>query len=194
MTADLIVYEGRKTEDLGINFRNMVDAILRGHLVHQTENLIAIFECTRKEVVATIDRHLRFRLFAETTTGNSTAPTSFWQKWLGHVPDRKQGEGHSPSETDRLAEVLAEWEQALRATEDDCERACLEALRRVVTSVAGRHGRVVGDIDLISSIATNLVMNDFGSAMLGKHCSRTFVRRPWPKASGYCPHRTSLWS
>ena len=168
VTADLVVYEGRKTEDLGINFRNMVDAIIKRHLAHETESLIAVVEETRKEVVAAIEHHLRNSLYDEPAKDAEASPTSLWQRWLGHNEDRAPSGSQSSSETGRLAAVLAQWEERQRATSDDCERACLAALSRVVTAVAGRHGRIIGDGELIASIAANLVMNDYGSDVLGR--------------------------
>ncbi len=168
VTADLVVYEGRKTEDLGINFRDMVDAIIKRHLAHETESLIAVVEKARTQAVAAIDHHLRQGLYEEPSTDGEGSSTSLWRRWLGHNEDQARGAHRASSEAERLAAVLSRWEEHERSTSDDCERACLAALARVVTAVAGRHGRIIGNRELIASIAVNLVMNDYGSEVLGQ--------------------------
>ena len=54
VTADLSVSSGSRVEDLGINFRQMTNAILEGHLAPRMAEVIAAYDHLRRQLAQVI--------------------------------------------------------------------------------------------------------------------------------------------
>lgn len=183
VTADLAVYAGRKTEDLGINSRRMVAAIVDNHIHQHMDVFRALFAQTQADVEKAVHRELDASLFRRAAPEPVKAGPSIWSRLFGSQAAQEPVDAPAGEPTAQLGETLAAWLDRIEASDDELDNACLGALHRVVSGIASKHGRVVGDASLIAKIATNLVMNEYGSAALGQALEPHF----WDavKAQGY---------
>ncbi len=174
VTADLTVYDGRQYEDLGINFRRMVSTILDKHLVPHQPEWQAVYERTRARIENLVRQELTARLFPPEVAPAPEPAVSkdgFWGRLFtrGTRQPVRADVGGDPAgrRAERLGEALSGWKRAAASANDDLEGAVYAQLARVVGHISGRHGRLVGDLDLIAGIVTNMVANDICSGAIG---------------------------
>ena len=168
VTADLSVPDGPNYEDLGISLRTMVATILDRYITPQIKDIEAAFEKNRSEVSRVISRELSERIFAPLAAmqGTPGAP-SFTSRLFGGLFGKRKRE-KTPTPERREVTAIASWQNRLSSCQDPLERACLDALIKVVGGIVSHRGRLLGDQDMIANIATNLVCNNFGSVQVGK--------------------------
>jgi hypothetical protein len=167
VTADIAVPDGSKYEDLGINFRQTTSIILDKYISPHFDMISERYEQLRKQSLTFVVEELSSELLPASAVANPTdeQPAQSWFSWLtGSDVSSK-----SASETveERQTRVLVEW-RARQADAVPLEAACLEALIKIVTAVAGKRGRLVGDRELIARMAVTLVCNDYGSRIIGE--------------------------
>ncbi len=161
VTADLSVSSGTRVEDLGINFRQMVNVILTGHLAPQLHGIVAAFEETRQRLAQVIRAEVDARLFA----ARSPAPSQPARRFFGLLraaPVVTADVVASP------AAAISAWEADALVADDPLRSAACRALARVVAALVTRHGELWGTPALIADVATNLACNDFGSDEIGR--------------------------
>src|SRR5207302_4771723 len=83
-----------------------------------------------------------------------------------------QSQASSPASLETPAQrelrVVAEWGKQAEMPNSPLDEACFDALHRISTAVLGRHGRLFGDIALLTEIAVTLVCNSYGSEVIGE--------------------------
>jgi len=159
VTANISVPDGNRIEDLGINFRCIVQALLDGHVAPRMPALVAAYARTCDALRACVERELA-ALYAPAA---STLPprTHWWQRLSG---TRSAAE---PDPSAAAATQVARWDARARAGGDDVECAAARALARTVSALLVRHGALWGDRDVVARIATGLAANAQGSAAIG---------------------------
>ncbi|MBA3506117.1 MAG: hypothetical protein H0T80_10115 [Betaproteobacteria bacterium] len=174
VTADLSVPSGSRVEDLGINFRQITNAILANHLASRMGEVTVTYDALRRQLSRVIEAELAARLFASDTGAGPK------------IPERRKGllglllgplRSASPVATDVPAnsstsahpeDAIGAWQAGARSEEDALHKAAYRALAKVVTSLLGRHGRIWGTPELIASVATDFACNDYGSEEIGR--------------------------
>jgi len=165
ITADLSVSSGTKVEDLGINFRQMVGAILANHLTARMDDIVAAFEATRRQLAQVIRGELDSRLFAVTPPSQPIAARRFFGLLRAAPAARPTRGGLDVAAPDVMVRI---WEAEATAASDPLRRAACRALARVVGALLSRHGELWGTPELIGAVATNLACNDYGSDEIGR--------------------------
>ena len=162
VTADFTVEDGQKTEDLGINFRRMTDALLTRHIAPQMPQIVAAYETVRSRLHQAASAELERGLHDDIA---AAAPArGFWAQLFGKnkmAPVIDEGET-----TDVRA--IRRWEAQSQTSPDPVIRAAATALARVATAMLNRHGRLWRDRALIASVATDLACNEYGSEEIGR--------------------------
>ena len=162
VTADFTVEDGQKTEDLGINFRRMTDALLTRHIAPQMPQIVAAYETVRTQLHQAASAELERGLHDDTAA--ATPARGFWAQLFGKnktTPVIDEGET-----TDVRA--IRCWEAQSQASPDPVIRAAAAALACVATAMLTRHGRLWRDRALIASVATDLACNAYGSEEIGR--------------------------
>jgi hypothetical protein len=174
VTADLSVPSGSRVEDLGINFRRMVNTLLENHMAARMPDIVAAYDALRLSLAATIAAELTKRIFppmAQHPAGPERRP-GFLERLFRATP-RVQ-----PASTPSGPEVaIAAWRSATQTAGDDnrMHAAACRALARVVGSIVGRHGRVWGTPELLAAVATDLACNDWGGEEIGRLIEPWFI-------------------
>jgi hypothetical protein len=142
VTADLSVPDGPRQEDLGIEFRRMVQTILARHIAPHMADIVAAYETLRRPLSDLIDAELS-RALAEIARGGAA------DDWA------------------REERIVRAWSAGAQARDNPLRRAACRALARVVSAVRARHGRLWGDKPLLAPIALGLACNDHGTEVVG---------------------------
>ena len=163
--AYLTVPDGSKYEDLGVNFRAMTATIFDNHIAPIMPQINLAFDQMMRQAAVFIDN-------VQTQTAKSpTADSARPRRWLGIVT-RNQ----APSATTQLAAraqlddlaTIKTWRAQAQAAQQPFEQACLNALVTIADAVFARRGRLFNDRALMTSLATRLVGNGYGSFLIGQ--------------------------
>ncbi|MFO1414095.1 MAG: hypothetical protein U1F10_09385 [Burkholderiales bacterium] len=160
VTANISVPDGNRIEDLGINFRQIVQVLLDEHVAREMPGIVAAYD----EACAALRACVARELAALYDPPAAPAPTrSGW--W------RRLTESREPTPTPDVAMTaeahVSAWETRSRAGADDVERAACRALARTVSALLVRHGALWGDREVVARIAVGLAANALGSAVIG---------------------------
>ena len=180
VSADIFVSDGSRYEDLGLNFRAVVARILEGYIEPHIDEIRQRFERLRQESEAIVGKRLQEELFApaerkaDTESGGFSLAKLFRRKSAKSIPAR------SESLEQRHQRILADWRERATSDGEPLSRAVYEALALIANALIIRHGRIVGDQALLSSLATGLVCNRYGSEVIGEMiapCIREAVKQ-----------------
>lgn len=168
VTGDFSVPDGKVTADLGINFRKITDAIWQHAIQPHLGEIAKSYEDLETELRSEIDQELE-RLFVPPTPPHAPPKAGFWAKLFGWpsppAPDI------SPADPANAA--LQFWRAEYRQSNDRRRQRVCRALARVTNNIMIRHGRLLGDREVLRALALGLVMNDHGSVTIGQ------MIRPW---------------
>jgi hypothetical protein len=135
ITADLSVPSGDRVEDLGINFRKMVGAILTGHVNARMDDIVAAFEATRRQLATAIRAELDARLFPP---ASAPPPGRRFFGLLRAAPIAGSTAANADAASPDAA--VQAWEADGATAADPLHRAACRALARVVAALLSRHG------------------------------------------------------
>lgn len=162
VTADFTVEDGRRTEDLGINFRRMTGTILDRYIAPHMAEIVAAYDALRARLHEAVTAELQRGLRGE------AAPPAAQPGWLARLFGAKvQAPAADDGESIDMRAVRR-WETAARGATDPLVAAACAALARVAGAMLTRHGRLWRDHGLIAAIATDLACNDHGSDAIGR--------------------------
>lgn len=163
VTADLSVPDGPEYEELGINMRGMTARIYEEHVRPRLGSLKSGHEGLVRRAREFITAELQ-RLDARDASRKpaSTAKRGLLERWLGREKKPTQP-NPSSNRNAALEAAIARWAEL----GDPFEAACANALSTVASAVVRTHGRLPFDKTMIVELATNLFVNEYGSAQLG---------------------------
>ncbi len=165
VTGDFSVPDGKRYADLGINFRSVVETILRRDISPAMPEIVAGFDRLRDEIRHEIECQLKRLRPDPPSPAPTPKPARGLMHWLGFKKDDHQ----EPAPNNDLSDVdlLKEWRREGSANPDPKRRRLCRALAAVAGALSIKHGRLPGDIGVIADIALDRVMNDHGSAIVG---------------------------
>ncbi|MCP4765782.1 MAG: ATP-binding protein [Gammaproteobacteria bacterium] len=167
VSADIFVSDGSKYEDLGVNFRKVVVRILNGYI--------------EPHMAQIIDRHLRLREDCETMiaaqldadlyvankkTEQSEAGFSLARLFRAKPPRPAPGASETPQQAHQR--ILDGWRQKAGSRANALSGAVFGALAQVANALIIKHGRIIGDKALLTSLSSGLLCNQHGSEMIGE--------------------------
>ncbi|WP_206456305.1 hypothetical protein [Aurantimonas marina] len=164
VTADLSVPDGPEYEELGINMRGMTARIYDEHVRPRLHELKAEHERVAGRARGFIAAELQ-RLDARDASQVPSATVGkrgLLERLLGRE-GKKTSPKASPNDRSALDAAIARWAEM----RDPFEAACANALATVTGAVVRTHGRLPFDKTMIVELASNLFVNDYGSAQLG---------------------------
>lgn len=157
ITADVSVPDGPRIEDLGINFRDIVRAILERHVAPRRAAIAAIYEDVRLAVA----REVAAELDAFVAPPKEPARVSAWAFW------KRSARVASGDNAHRDLRAIEVWHRTAETETDPVRRATRNALARVVGALFARHGRLWASTDLVAAIVTDVACNEAGADAIG---------------------------
>ncbi len=167
VTADLAIPDGPQYEDLGISFREIASIILKKFIAPHREELICLLDELNNKAAIKIASELSKELFpsVERTVSTDARRPRLWI--LGFGRSKKAQPASRETVEERVRRVVTEWQQKVRTIGSPLDNACYGALIKIVNAITGKRGRLIGDKQLITDLATTMVCNDHGSNVIG---------------------------
>ncbi len=170
VTADLSVPSGSRVEDLGINFRRMVNALLANHIAPRMQEVVAVYSTLHRDLAALIDAELARRIFV-TAAPQSAAVPARRRGLLALFRPRTPTAALESANVTSPEDAIFAWRSDAQDAAADSDRmhgAAYRALARVVAALVGRHGGVWGTRELIGALATDVACNELASEEIGR--------------------------
>ena len=196
--ADFSVPTGEKIGDLGINFREMTNRLLRRYIEPEMAAIVAEYDEVRRRLLDEIGAALSVLTAGPGLTAGARLTTGPWptavpggrvaSSWglsLSRLLGRASRRGPAPAAVAPKAPTLtptalppgatawgpqqiSECERMATTTDDPLKRAGYRALARVMSALFTTHGRAWGTPELIRSLATDMACNTYGSDAIGR--------------------------
>jgi len=165
VTAEVSVPDGTKIEDLGINFREIVNVVFERYVGPKMGAITESYDALRKELSALIAAELA-PLFPQPASvparPQSPQRTGLFARFTRRATTQPVEETN-----DRERRLVAEWESKAAAETSAPSEAAYRALARIVSALLIQHDRVWGSPELIASLATDLACNRAAGEAIG---------------------------
>ena len=165
VSADIFVSDGSRYEDLGVNFRAVVARILEHYIEPGLDDIRQAFDRICEDSQARVEAELDKHLFTPASDSTATG-TGLFNKLFGR---RKTNRSTAPAESlqQRHQRILETWQQQSKSADSAFERSVFTALSDIANALIIKHGRILGERDLLSRLACDLVSNHYGSEFIG---------------------------
>ena len=167
VSADIFVSDGNRYEDLGINFRAVVERILRTYIEPQMQALCDAYTELARSVEKIIENELSQSLFAPTPAAAQPA-VGFSLKSLFGRRQKKPARAAIETVEQRDQRLLLRWDDLAASSDDRVTAAALRGLAEVARAIFIKHGRLLGEHGLLTRVASGIVCNNHGSEILGE--------------------------
>lgn len=185
--ADLSVPDGKVYEDLGINFRRMVGIILSKYVAPERAAIVAAFNelCStaRQVFVTQFEVALAGEAARSEPVGQEAGPDGWLSRLIGWPRTGSAASERPQQGRSREEDLARRWQAAATATDDPIEVAAYESLQRILATIVGKRGRLVGDVELLSGLAVRDFSNAYGSKFIGDRL--TELVRSAARAEGF---------
>jgi hypothetical protein len=166
VTADFVVPDGSRIEDLGINFREITRLLLSRYLEPQLDAITAEYDQAAQQLGNAIHAALDAML-----TGPSLQdvppPAPRAARALARLAGRyRRAPPPLAAHSWGIREITA-CERQAAAAPAPMQRAAYRALAQTLAALYNSHGQAWGTRELIGSLATGLAANDYGSEVIG---------------------------
>jgi hypothetical protein len=162
ITADFVVPDGSRIEDLGINFRRMASQLLTAHIAPRLADIEETFMQARRRTVSCTEAALAAAVPAlaspAATVRNGRRP--LWRALKERTVAPRPGGDWGPAE-------IAACSRAATRCSEPLERLVYQTLARVLAALFAAHGHAWGTRDLVVALVRDLVSNDFASMAIG---------------------------
>jgi hypothetical protein len=165
VTADFVVPDGSRVEDLGISFREMTGNLLTRHILPNLQSLIDVDAEARVRLAAAVNAAFDAvvpGLAAKPTDAERAPPKLFARRGAARKPQGVAALVRSwgPQQVDALIRMAA-------APTDPLQEVACRALSRVMSALFSTQGCTWGGRELILSIANGIAGNAYCSDCIG---------------------------
>jgi hypothetical protein len=168
VTTAISVPDEYEYEDLGRNFREIAATILDRYVEPHWEELLHRFEQVKAAALAVIERELA-KIFSDPKKSVANVNLSHGRRRLFGFGKRQTSSSASlETPEERELRIVAEWGKQAEMPKSPLDEACFDALHKISRGILSRHGRLFGDIALLTELAITLVCNAYGSEAIGE--------------------------
>ena len=167
VSADIFVSDGNRYEDLGINFRNVAGRILSAYIEPEMAAICERHAQLDQQVRTIVDQILSESIFAPPAPVEKARPGSRLSR-LFRSGGKKKPSTVSERAEQRNQRFISGWDESANSAADKLLSAVYRELARVTRAIVVKHGRLVGDKALLTTLATGLVCNSHGSEVIGE--------------------------
>lgn len=185
VTADVVVLEGEEEELLGQHFRRIALKILSDYLTPQLPTFQQEYDRLYDEIHGRVGEILA-TAFAPEPVAVDPEPASLLSRWFGKRPSPQQPADHRSIE-ERHHDVIRGIKEKGLAAEAELERAIYKSAYRVLNSIGATQGHIGMERELLATLITRHVCNDFGSRHLGERIAPHVERAMQVEGYGRLP-------
>jgi hypothetical protein len=165
VSADFVVPDGSRVEDLGISFREMTSNLLARHIQPNLKSLIDVDAEARVHLAATVSAAFDAvvpGLAAKPPEAKRAPAKLFARRAPVRKPDSATAAARSwgPQQVDTLTRMAA-------SSTDPLQQSACRALSRVMSALFTTHGEAWGGRELILSIANGIAGNAYCGDRIG---------------------------
>jgi len=164
VSADFVVPDGTRVEDLGISFREMTSNLLARHILPNLSSFIGVDAEARVRVTAAVEAAFDAVVpgLAAKPSGAERARVKFFARRGASRKAERAGVGlrFGPEQVDALIRMAA-------SSKDPWQEVACRALSRVMSALFSTHGDAWGGRELIVSIANGIAGNAYCSDCIG---------------------------
>jgi len=164
VSADFVVPDGTRVEDLGISFREMTSNLLARHILPNLSSFIGVDAAARVRVTAAVEAAFDAVVpgLAAKPSGAERARVKFFARRGASRKAERAGVGlrFGPEQVDALIGMAA-------SSKDPWQEVACRALSRVMSALFSTHGDAWGGRELIVSIANGIAGNAYCSDCIG---------------------------
>jgi hypothetical protein len=170
--ADLSVPDGKKYEDLGVNFRRMTATILDKYIAPKMSEIGGAYDQLKREASDFIDKaQTAAPSLNEDVKAIRDPGTRRWSRLF--LPSLRRIQDKTIPAGRDLVDIAC-WRAKAQSIGDPFERACYQALVTTADAIFTRRGRLTKDRKLVTSIALRLLCNEYGSLIIGEFLEPLF--------------------
>jgi len=167
VTGDVSVPDGKRYADLGINFRRVVDTILKRDIEPAMDEIVNDFENLKNDLRKEITGELSRLDMPSVSSSPVQRKDGGFLHWLGLKKSNVSKAESGLPDDDNPFRILDGWREESVSSADPKRRRLCRALARVAGALAVKHGRIPTDTSTIADIALDCALNDHGSAAIG---------------------------
>ena len=190
VTGDLTVPDGPNYADLGISFREIAAKILAKYIAPHMAELNKRHQDLNRDAAAWIESELSRLATPRAGPESPRSDRRGLSRLFGIGESRTDRVAPKASPEERLGSVLDIWRERSIDTDSPFEKACLEALVKIVAAITRERGRLMGDTSLITRLATTMVCNGHGSEIIGEAIDPYFREAVAREGYRLLPHQT----
>ena len=159
VTADIVIMEGEKEEDLGINFRRVANCILEKYLAPRLEDIDAQYQQRKLQVEQVVREEIACLL--QVDEGMASQRASLLSRLLGGKKEKRKVDplDREAAEIERINRFK---QQGLEAS-DALDVAVYRSLYRVLGSLVAKRGYIGRDPRLLEEVCSNHALNYLAS-------------------------------
>jgi len=164
VTADLTVADGPEYAELGINLRSMVTRLYTNHVAKHLSAVESALSSERVKVSEIVIAELKDAFLpASVAQSQVSEKRSLWAR----IFNKDNAISHQTKSPENLeVSALQHWKQGLSSGEAGLQAIVLEVLIKTVDGIVAHRGRMLPDLELVSRIVVNRVMNKHGSTIV----------------------------
>ena len=159
ITGDVSVPDGQRYADLGINFRSLVDSVLKQDIHPAMSDIVACFDSLKFELNGLIEAELAQLRSAQEPPSAKAPAGGGWLHWLQLGGKRSEPPAQVRSDDRQETELLAAWRRESTGNPDPQRRRLYRALARIAGAFSIKHGRMPTETGAIAEIALDCVLN-----------------------------------
>ena len=175
VSADIFVDDGNRYEDLGINFRAVVERILSNYIDPEMPALCDAYDALARQIEQIVERELDETLFAKAEPVDRSKTTTSLA-WLLGTGARNKQPAAAETLQQRDQRLVSQWEETASSADDRLLAGAYRGLAEAARAVFIKHGRLFGDKALLTRVATGLACNAYGSEAIGEALAPMVMR------------------
>ncbi len=168
VSADFWVPDGSRYEDLGINARAMVAKIHHGYVQEEMPAIVSLYVELERQACALLNEILYATLYADNRPADVQADAPGFFERLGLKRSRQAVSLPVENRQQLELRAMGEWQDQADSAADELTRACCQALHKIASALFARHGALRADAPLLIRLASDRVLNHYGSDIIGR--------------------------
>ncbi|WP_432470151.1 hypothetical protein [Amphritea sp. HPY] len=161
ITADILVEEGPEEEMLGQRFRQIAHQILAQYIAPSLHELEDCFNTLQQEVEQQVWDILQQTLF-QSVPNMPVQPQGFFARWR-----RQPGQPRLSIEEQQYRIIKQFKDQGLQSNRP-YDKALYKSLYVILSAMATTSGRIIRDPELLTTLISRQMCNDYGSRLIGQ--------------------------